>query len=62
MSMVIGVSRSRVFVKQLDLFPKQKLEYTLWRRVFKKMAPVWPDFDLQKQAPVAIVILLTMPS
>jgi hypothetical protein len=60
MSMVIGVSRSRVFVKQLDLFPKQK--YTLWRRVCKKMAPVWPDFDLQKRAPVAIVIVLTMPS
>jgi hypothetical protein len=62
MSMVIDVSPSRVFVKQFDLVPKQKLEYTLWRRVCKKKALVWPYFDLQKRAPMTIVIVLTMPS
>ena len=58
----IGIPHSPNFIKQLDLVQRQRLEYTLWKRACKKMAPVWLHFDHQFWSLLIVVNALTMPS
>ena len=42
---IVAMSCSHVFVKKLDLIPKEKLEFTSWRRTYKKLDQICPCFD-----------------
>ena len=55
---IVGMSRSCVFIKQLDLISKQKLEFTSWRRTYKKLDQICPCFDqvIRAQAEQGLIL------